>query len=167
MKELDLTEGRSTGIPTIQSELKKNGSPRATIETNEERTFINVSIPVHSGCGDIIILNDPKDGTQDVPQGVPQGIGFDQWIEEQIRQNPKITTAELAEMSGRTAKTIKRHLTKMEHIKFVGSGYSGHWVQDKIMSVNGMPKQIRHPIADMFESLKLEWGLTCGAGIIL
>lgn len=32
---------------------------------------------------------------------------------------------------------------------------------------NGMPNLILHPIADMFESLKLEWGLTCGAGIIL
>lgn len=131
LKELDLTEGRSTGIPTIQSELKKNGSPRAIIETNDERTFINVFIPVHSGCGDTVILNDPKNDTQDVPQSVPQdvpqGIGFDQWIEEQIRQNPKITTAELAEMSGRTSKTIKRHLAKMEHIQFVGSGYSGHW----------------------------------------
>ena len=28
----------ATGIPTIQSELKKNGSPRATIGTNEDRT---------------------------------------------------------------------------------------------------------------------------------
>lgn len=88
----------ATGIPTIQSELKKNGSPRATIETNDERTFINVFIPIHSGCGDTVILNDPKD----VPQGDPQGIGFDQWIEKQIRQNPKVTTAELAEMSGGT-----------------------------------------------------------------
>lgn len=113
----------ATGIPTIQSELKKNGSPRATIETNDERTFINVFIPVHSGCGDTVILNDPKDDTQDVPQDVPQGIGFDEWIEEQIRQNPKITTAELAEMSGRTSKTIKHHLAIMEHIQFVGSGY--------------------------------------------
>lgn len=125
----------ATGIPSIQSELNKNGSPRAIIETNDERTFINVFIPVHSGCGDTVILNDPKNGIQDVPQNVPQdvpqGIGFDQWIEEQIRQNPKITTAELAEMSGRTSKTIKRHLAKMEHIQFVGSGYSGHWQINK------------------------------------
>jgi predicted HTH transcriptional regulator len=46
----------ATDIPTIQSELKKNGSPRAIIETNDERTFINVFIPVHSGCGDNSIL---------------------------------------------------------------------------------------------------------------
>ena len=23
--------------------------------------------------------------------------------------------------------TIKRHLAKMPHIRYVGSGYSGHW----------------------------------------
>ena len=35
LKELDLTEGRATGIPTIQQKLRENGSPRATIETDE------------------------------------------------------------------------------------------------------------------------------------
>ena len=54
-KELDLTEGRATGIPTIQEEMQTNGSPRATIETNDERSFINVFIPVHEGCGDKVI----------------------------------------------------------------------------------------------------------------
>ena len=29
-KELDLTEDRSTGVPTIQEKLATNGSPRAT-----------------------------------------------------------------------------------------------------------------------------------------
>ena len=72
LKEMDLTEGRSTGIPTVQDELQKNGSPRATIETNDERSFINVFVPIHEGCGDKVILNDPenildtKDETIDV-----------------------------------------------------------------------------------------------------
>lgn len=62
----------ATGIPSIQSELKKNGSPRATIETNDERTFINVFIPVHSGCGDIVILNDPKNDPKDDPKNLSE-----------------------------------------------------------------------------------------------
>ncbi|MBQ1652601.1 MAG: putative DNA binding domain-containing protein [Bacteroidales bacterium] len=60
LKEMDLTEGRSTGIPTVQDELQKNGSPRATIETNDERSFINVFVPIHEGCGDKVILNDTE-----------------------------------------------------------------------------------------------------------
>lgn len=48
LKELELTEGRSTGIPTIQSELRKNGSPRAKFETNDERTYFIIDIPCHA-----------------------------------------------------------------------------------------------------------------------
>lgn len=70
-------------------------------------------------------------GTQDVPQGVPQGVPqdkeLDAWIEEQVATYPKITTEELAKMSGKTSKTIKRHILKMPHIRFIGSGYSGYW----------------------------------------
>lgn len=47
LKELELTEGRSTGIPTIQDELRKNGSPRAVIETDTERSFFMIDIPCH------------------------------------------------------------------------------------------------------------------------
>lgn len=66
-------------------------------------------------------------GTQDVPQGVPQDKELDAWIEEQVATYPKITTEELAKMSGKTSKTIKRHILKMPHIRFIGSGYSGYW----------------------------------------
>ena len=70
-------------------------------------------------------------GTQGVPQGVPQDVPqdkeLDAWIEEQVATYPKITTEELAKMSGKTSKTIKRHILKMPHIRFIGSGYSGYW----------------------------------------
>ena len=65
--------------------------------------------------------------TQDVTQGVTQGKKLDMWIEEQIRNNPQITTEELAKSSGFTSRTIKRHIIKLSHIRYVGSGYSGHW----------------------------------------
>lgn len=45
LKELDLTEGRSTGIPTIQGALKKNGSHRAIIVTDDDRTSFRIDIP--------------------------------------------------------------------------------------------------------------------------
>lgn len=51
LKELDLTEGRSTGVPTIQEKLAVNGSPRATFETTEDRLTFLIHIPVHAGCG--------------------------------------------------------------------------------------------------------------------
>ena len=47
LKELDLTEGRATGIPTIQKSLRDNGSERASIETNENRTYFLITFPCH------------------------------------------------------------------------------------------------------------------------
>ncbi len=52
---------------------------------------------------------------------------LDAWIERQIKDNPKITTEELAEKSHKGVRTIKRHISMMRHIRYVGSGYSGHW----------------------------------------
>ncbi|WP_455639243.1 RNA-binding domain-containing protein [Parabacteroides sp.] len=47
LKELDLTEGRGTGIPTIQKELKNNGSGPAALETDEGRSYFLIDIPCH------------------------------------------------------------------------------------------------------------------------
>lgn len=82
-------------------------------------------------------ISDPKElafykieANCDVTQDVTQETVLDQWIEYQIAANPKITTYELAELSGKTSRTIKRHLVKLPHIRFIGSGYSGHWEID-------------------------------------
>ena len=69
----------------------------------------------------------PQGVPQDVPQGVPQGNDLDKWIERQVAVFPNITSEELASQIGVTSKTIKRRIAKMPHIRYVGSGYSGHW----------------------------------------
>ena len=38
-----------------------------------------------------------------------------------------VTTKDLAKQFGVTSMTIKRHIAKMPHIRYVGSGYSGYW----------------------------------------
>lgn len=49
LKELRLTEGRGTGIPTIVKGLADNGSPNPKFDANEpERTHFLVEIPIHS-----------------------------------------------------------------------------------------------------------------------
>lgn len=47
MKELNLSEGHSSGIPTIQGELQKNGSSRAEFFTDEDRRAMRIRIPIH------------------------------------------------------------------------------------------------------------------------
>lgn len=47
LKELDLTEGRGTGIPKILRAMKANGSPVPSFESNEERSYFLTVLPVH------------------------------------------------------------------------------------------------------------------------
>jgi ATP-dependent DNA helicase RecG len=48
LKELRLTEGRGTGIPTIKRELFENGSPDAKFDTDEpDRRYFIIEIPIH------------------------------------------------------------------------------------------------------------------------
>ena len=47
LKELDLAEGRSTGVPKILRAMRENGSPAPIFESDEDRTWFLVRLPVH------------------------------------------------------------------------------------------------------------------------
>jgi len=47
LKELELTEGRATGIPTILKVLKDNGSPAPNFKSDDDRTYFEVEIFIH------------------------------------------------------------------------------------------------------------------------
>ena len=67
---------------------------------------------------------------QDVPQGVPQDVPqdhLDVQILELMRANDKISTESIAKTLGVSSKTIKRRIKEMDNVRYIGSGYSGHW----------------------------------------
>ena len=66
LKELDMTEGRGTGIPKILREIKKNGSPLPIFHTDDDRTFLTVQFSIHQ-----LFLKDVKT-IQVTPQVTPQ-----------------------------------------------------------------------------------------------
>ena len=95
LKELDLTEGRATGIPTIQDELKSNGSPQATIETDDARTYFLIDIPCHRDFAEETLSMEQigvKDGVKD---GVKELSDIQKIILFEIQSDPTITTSEL------------------------------------------------------------------------
>ena len=47
LKELDLTEGRSTGVPKILKAMQANGSPAPMFETDDDRVSYLVRLPIH------------------------------------------------------------------------------------------------------------------------
>ncbi len=47
LKELDMTEGRGTGIPIIRKEMKNNGSPEPRFETDDNYSYFITTLPIH------------------------------------------------------------------------------------------------------------------------
>jgi len=47
LKELEFTEGRSTGIPKIFQAMKANGSPSPEFDFDEDHSYFMVRLPVH------------------------------------------------------------------------------------------------------------------------
>ena len=122
MKEMKYVNMFNQGIRRVQDMLLDNGNKEAVFDVSKLTAF-EVTVP-----STVDVTQDVTQGVpQDVPQGGTQGYVLDRWIEEQIRKNPKVTTEELSTLSGYTSKTIKRHINKLAHIKYVGRGYSGHW----------------------------------------
>lgn len=66
----------------------------------------------------MINVNDTQGGTQDKLQGQ---------IFDMIKENPQISTSEIATKLGIGVRTVKRRIKQMTNIVYVGSGYSGHW----------------------------------------
>jgi ATP-dependent DNA helicase RecG len=147
MKEMKYVNMFNQGIRRVQEMLRDNNNEEAVFDVSkltvfEVNVFSTVDDVTQGGTQDVTqgvtqdvtqggTQDDTQGGTQDDTQGGTQDGNLDAWIETQIRNNPKITTDELAKLSGFTSRTIKRHIIKLTHIKYVGSGYSGHWEIEK------------------------------------
>ncbi len=115
LKELDLSEGKSTSIPTIQEELRNNGSPKARFFTDDDRRAVTMEIPIHL---DFLKKNEPQNK-------------INEKIIELIKENNLISRKEMAEKLGCSLSTIKRALANLkeeEQLVYEGSSRKGHWI---------------------------------------
>lgn len=102
LQELQLSEGRATGIPTIQDELRKNGSEPARIETDEGRTYFLIEIPCRDGFENEM---DAKNGTINGMINEREAA-----LIAEIAKQPGIKKNELAEKMDLSVRTISRIL---------------------------------------------------------
>ena len=77
LKELDLAEGRSTGVPKILRAMRENGSPAPIFESDEDRTWFLVRLPVHERVR-------PEPTVQDTEHETVQVTGQDTGQVEQL-----------------------------------------------------------------------------------
>ena len=141
LKELDLTEGRATGIPTIQDELQANGSPAAKIETDEERTYFLIDIPCHPYFVNKEIMTDSnvvtdgsftKDGVKGgVKDDVKELTEIQEVIVNEMLFDPYVTTSELAQKTGIKFRTLQRYVSQLQAAGIIvreGGRKDGKWV---------------------------------------
>lgn len=130
LKELNLTEGRATGIPTIQQKLQENGSPRATIETDEERTFFLIDIPCNQHCLGVPVIKDDK--KDDKKGDKKEFTDIQRVLISFISENDKITISEMARKTALSESTISREIKRLrvDHkiLNREGGRKNGHWV---------------------------------------
>ena len=102
-EELDLSEGRTTGIPTIQDKLRKNGSLPARIETDDARSYFPIEISNWEGFKNTI---EPIEKESELKSKLKTlRIILDLMIE-----NPEITTMALVERMANLEVQFKRVL---------------------------------------------------------
>ena len=139
LKELDLTEGRSTGVPTIQAKLAENGSPRAIFETTDDRLTFLVTIPIHEGCSDsseesieTVGFGSEKtsNSSEKTSNSSEKTSNSSEKILELIKQHPKISAAGIAMEIGISSRGVEKQIKKLREagiIKRNGADKGGYW----------------------------------------
>ena len=110
LKELKLTEGRGTGIPTILNSLKENGSPNPNFDTNEpERVFFITEIPIHEVFANDNVQESAQESVQESAQ-----VSVQESVILQFCSIPK-TRVEILEFIGLTNhyKNHQKHINTL------------------------------------------------------
>ncbi len=122
LKELELTEGRGTGIPKMLKAIRNNGSPNPVFLTDAGRTYFIAEFPIHEA-----FLVDAEGS------GKSSGKSSGKTLENTralLREFPAMTIPDLAQRLQLTERTIQKHiraLKQTELLKRVGSRKSGYW----------------------------------------
>lgn len=136
LKELDLTEGRSTGISKILKVMKGNGSSPPEFETDDDRSYFLIRLLVHPGAdlGDSVEAEGSEKLRVKTP--VETQVKTPDQILRMLDEMPEMTLAEVASKMGKSLSAVERassKLVKAGRLRFVGPKKGGHWeVKEKI-----------------------------------
>lgn len=135
LKELDMTEGRSTGFPKIYKALKRNGSPSPQFETDEKNQYFLATVKIHP-----MFLTEQDTGG-DVVKDVVKELTDRQLIILNILKHSVVndvveTAASIATKIAVTPRTVQREFAELQSLGLIrreGGRKNGHWeVLDQI-----------------------------------
>jgi ATP-dependent DNA helicase RecG len=144
LKEIDLSEKKSTGITKILNILEANGSPAPEFKTDSDRSYMIVTLYPHEGFEPDDGINDVNDGINSADDGINVGNEVINGVNEEINgvneeingvivaitRNPQVTIREIVKQTGLSKSTVERelrHLKISNKIKRTGSRKNGHW----------------------------------------
>lgn len=128
LKELDLTEGRSTGVPTIQTKLAENGSPRAIFETTDDRLTFLITIPIHEMCSESSETTNESSETH--LESSERTTKSSERILDLIKNKPTISAAEIAMEIDMSSRRVEKQIKKLREagvIRRNGADFGGYW----------------------------------------
>jgi ATP-dependent DNA helicase RecG len=127
LKEIDLSEKKSTGITKVLNALKVNGSPPPLFETDEERSTLFATIYLHERFDPIVSTPSDEHINEHISEQLKTG---DLAILAEIKRNPKITNEELIKLTGKSRATITRRIKALREsgvLIRIGSNKNGYW----------------------------------------
>ncbi|MDR3111115.1 MAG: putative DNA binding domain-containing protein [Planctomycetaceae bacterium] len=112
LKEIDLSEKKSTGITKILRQLKLNGSAPPEFETDDERSYLITTIKIHENFEPVeyenssenersLVENERSLSEDDISKLTP--------IIEYLRQFGSITPNEAQKVTGKSPATVRRY----------------------------------------------------------
>lgn len=148
LKELHLTEGRSTGFPKIYQAVKQNNSPMPMFETDERNMHFLATMPIHqafidekaylASIGKELYEGGKKDDDfgKDFPKDFPIEISErQQFILRLIHADCAITSEKISEKISEkkpiSARTIETDISKLKEMGILareGGRKGGRWV---------------------------------------
>jgi ATP-dependent DNA helicase RecG len=136
LKELDLTEGKATGIPAIRKAMETNGSPLPEYNTDKDRSFFHVILPVHPAFLESTKVRRSKTKVRKKSTFSSEEI-IEQFGENAlkiillIQEDEKITAAEMAQSIGISSRGVEKSISNMRREALLdreGATKSGKWI---------------------------------------
>ena len=118
LKELELTEGRGTGIPKILRKVKANGSPMPCFITDDDRSYFIVEFPIHP-----VFLPEKIDKEKSSGKSSNEILVL-------LLKTSSLTIPKLSEKLNISTRAVEKHiqaLKKAGKLKRMGTRKEGWW----------------------------------------
>ena len=130
LKELELSEGKATGIPLIRRALKDNESPDPVFRSDDDRSFFEVEFFIHPAFeGEEEKSNEAYPNLKE-HSSKRKGERSLEAVFVLIKQNPSTTISDLASEIGVSTRSIEKQIAELKKLKCiqrVGSRKTGYW----------------------------------------